>query len=122
MNATADGRCVSTAPLDLETIRRTAQEVIADGARIEQPDEIATIITLLRGVLELLIPEVETLTGRHPREHVPAICARACLGESRMRLRLGNGDTPAVRLSTAQRLARSALALADHYERLGEPS
>jgi hypothetical protein len=93
--------------------------VLADGAKIEDPDEIGTITLLLRGMITLLVPEVEALAGAHPRNHNPAICARACLGEARMRLRLGPGDTLTVRVSVAQRLARSVLSLADHYANLG---
>ncbi|MGR4847896.1 DUF6415 family natural product biosynthesis protein [Streptomyces sp. LARHCF252] len=106
-------------PVDIQTIRQTAQDVITDGAKIEDSDELETIIMLLRGMIMLLIPEVETATGWFPKSDIPAICARACVGESRMRIRLEVGGNIPQLVGHAQRLARSAQALADHYENLG---
>jgi len=109
-------------PVDIETIHEVAEDVIATGARIEDADEMITIILLLRGAIMLLIPEVEIVSAKHPRDHIPCICARACIGEARMRLRLGPGENHTVRLATAQRLARSVKALVEHYRKLGGDS
>ena len=108
-----------TLPVDVATIRESAEDVITNGAQMEDPDEVETIILLLRGMIMLLVPEVEVAMSKHPKNHIPAICARACIGEAQMRLRLGSGSNLAVMISTAQRLARSVRALADHYVGLG---
>lgn len=121
-NATAEvpvNDTEGTPPVDLETIRKTAEDVITDGARIEEADELQTIILLLRGLITLLIPHVEAATGNFPRNHTPAICARACIGEGRMRLRLEASDSIPQLVGLAQRLARTVMQLADHYEELG---
>ncbi|MFI8834026.1 DUF6415 family natural product biosynthesis protein [Streptomyces afghaniensis] len=106
-------------PVDIATMRQTAEEVIANAATITDADEMETTILLLRGMIMLLIPEVEVATGKFPRDDVPSICARACLTESRTRLRLVAGNDIPQQVAHAQRLARSVRALADHYVNLG---
>jgi hypothetical protein len=43
------------------------------------------------------------------------VCALACVGEARMRLRLGEGDNDRLRLSVAAKLARSVNVLCDPW-------
>lgn len=106
-------------PADIETMRQTAQEVLADGARIEDSDELETLILLLRGMIMVLIPDVETATGRFPKNHTPAISARAGIKEARTRIYYTYGSDIPSMVGQAQRLARSVLALVRHYETLG---
>ena len=102
-------------------MRADARPLLAEDAEPLVADELATAISTLRGHIRALIPDVEQLAGRQPEDDIPRACALACCGEARMRLRLGDGDTPAVRGATVQRLARSVIALCDHYENLGGP-
>jgi len=104
------------APPDIETMRATAGRALAEETSTGTVD---TLIPTLRGMVQLLIPDVEQLASRQPKDDIPRACALACCGEARMRLRLGDGETPAVRAAMAQRLARSVNALCDHYENLG---
>ena len=113
---------LDSAPVDVETIRAAARDVLTGDARLDDQRELETVCRLLRGVIRLLAPEVEILAGRWPKGHIPAICARACVGEARARLRLGLGENAAVRLSVAQKLARTTLALVDHWEGLQGPA
>ncbi|MCZ9353001.1 DUF6415 family natural product biosynthesis protein [Streptomyces mutabilis] len=99
-------------------MRSTVRPLLA--ADIEPPAsaELANVIATLREHIAGLIPAVEALTQTLPEHDVPRACALACIGEARMRLRLGDGDTDLVRQSVAVRLARTANALADHHQTL----
>lgn len=122
MNGTGQGPQAAKAgnpPVDVETIKKSANEVLADGAQIADSDEIETTILLLRGMIMLLIPDVETLAMCLPEDDIPRACALACLGEARMRLRVGSGGDLPRQIAQAQRLARSAISLSDHHVNLG---
>ncbi|MGW1000496.1 DUF6415 family natural product biosynthesis protein [Streptomyces sp. NPDC002520] len=113
----------ATLPLDIDTMRETAAKLLGpdDGSEAlpPVPQELDTFTSMLRGHLELLIPEVEAKAGRQPKDSVSRHCAFACVGEATRKLRVGDGDTPAVRVAVARKLARSVNALCDHYEKLG---
>ncbi|MGV4989178.1 DUF6415 family natural product biosynthesis protein [Streptomyces sp. NRAIS4] len=112
----------ATAPLDIGTIRETAAILLGpdDVPDVLPPDpcELDTLTAMLRGHMELLIPEVEAKAGRLPRDSAPRYCALACVGEARRKLRLGDGCTPPVRVAVSRKLARCVKALCDHYENL----
>ncbi|MGW2169930.1 DUF6415 family natural product biosynthesis protein [Streptomyces sp. NPDC001705] len=110
----------TTAPADLATMRETARLVMLLDADGELPDgpALATFATTMRGMIEVLAPEVETVAGSLPADDVPRACALACVGEARMRLRLGEGGSAEVRQSVVVKLARSVNALVDHHEAL----
>ncbi|MFD5297232.1 DUF6415 family natural product biosynthesis protein [Streptomyces mutabilis] len=108
----------SSAPPDIATVRATARRLLAADAEAPAPDELASLTARLRRDITSLIPVVEALTRTLPETDVPRACALACIGEARMRLRLGDGGNATVRLSVAVRLARTANALADHHQAL----
>lgn len=110
-------------PLDVPTMRETAARLLSEDAELPSPEELETLTLLLRGMIMLAIPEIETAAGKLPEDDVPRACALACVGEARMRLRLepSNQTLPAG-VAHAQRLARSVRALADHYVNLGGQS
>jgi hypothetical protein len=66
------------------------------------------------------IPEVEAIAAKLPEDDVPRYCALACVGEARIRLGLEPGHGLPAEIAHAQRLARSVIALCDHYENLGD--
>ncbi|MEV8124128.1 DUF6415 family natural product biosynthesis protein [Streptomyces sp. NPDC085944] len=99
-------------------MRATARPLLAADVEPPAPDDLAQVTTTLRDHIASLIPAVEAITRTLPADDVPRACALACIGEARMRLRLGDGDTDLVRLSVAVRLARTANALADHQQTL----
>ncbi|MFE7648665.1 DUF6415 family natural product biosynthesis protein [Streptomyces phaeoluteigriseus] len=105
-------------PPDIATMRTAARRLLAADAEPPTPGELSTLATLLRGHINALVPAVAMAARGLPKDDVPRACAMACIGEARMRLRLGDGDTTAVRTAVAVRLARSVNALADHYENL----
>ncbi|MFJ2737679.1 DUF6415 family natural product biosynthesis protein [Streptomyces sp. NPDC087317] len=105
-------------PPDIAAMRASARRLLADDAEPPEPDAVATLVLLLRGHINVLVPAVEMAARRLPKDDIPRACAMACIGEARMRLRMGDGDNDAVRLAVAVRLARSVSALADHYDTL----
>lgn len=107
----------ATAPIDTDTMRDHAKRALNEV--FDSAEDLDILILALRGHIQLMIPEVEQVIGEHPRDHIPAICARACCGEARRRLVMGNGDTIAVRVSVSQKLARTVDALVRHYTELG---
>ncbi|MFS4093673.1 DUF6415 family natural product biosynthesis protein [Streptomyces sp. AF1A] len=111
-----------TAPVDVAAMRETAAKLLGpdDGpdALPPAPGELGTLTALLCGHLQLLIPEVEAKAGRLPKDSPARYCARACVGEARRKLGVGDGSTPAVRVSVARKLARCVNALCRHYEEL----
>ncbi|MFF8990076.1 DUF6415 family natural product biosynthesis protein [Streptomyces sp. NPDC014983] len=107
------------APADVRTMRATVRRLLAEDAELPSAEELETLTLQLRGHLMVLIPEVDTAAGRWPDDDVPKVCARTCIGESRMRLNLEPGSTLPAGVAHAQRLARSVGALCDHLENLG---
>jgi hypothetical protein len=110
------------APPAIETMRDTVDRLLDPDAAPDvlppAPGEVDTLTRTMRGQLELLIPEVEGMTGKRPKD-VAQYCALACVGEARGKLRAlpGRGEYGAV--AYARRLARVLRALCDHYEGLG---
>ncbi|MFJ1653533.1 DUF6415 family natural product biosynthesis protein [Streptomyces sp. NPDC088337] len=102
-------------------MRASVRRLLSEEVEPPAADELPRLALLLRGHISALIPAVEAATRGLPENDVPKVCAMACVGEARMRLRIGDGDNDAVRLAVAVRLARSVNALADHYENLGGP-
>ncbi|MFD7314929.1 DUF6415 family natural product biosynthesis protein [Streptomyces sp. NPDC059883] len=101
-------------------MRETAARLLSEEAELPSLEELETTTLLLRGMIMVTIPDVETAAGKLPEDDIPRACALACIGEARMRLRLepSNGTLPAG-IAHAQRLARSVRALTDHYVNLG---
>ncbi|MER6564875.1 DUF6415 family natural product biosynthesis protein [Streptomyces sp. NPDC001093] len=121
MNATAESGN-ATVPLDIGTIRETAAILLgpddAPDALPPAPCELDTLTAMLRGHMELLIPEVEAKAGRLLRDSGLRHRGLAYVGEAKRKLRLGDGCTPPVRVAVARKLARCVKALCDHYENL----
>ncbi|MFD8519363.1 DUF6415 family natural product biosynthesis protein [Streptomyces capillispiralis] len=106
-------------PLDAETMRDTARRLLAEDAEPPSPEELETLTLALRGHMMLLVPVVEDAARGLPEDSVPRACARACIGEARMRLGLAPGGNLPAGIAHAMRLARSVNALCDHLENLG---
>ncbi|WP_175647247.1 DUF6415 family natural product biosynthesis protein [Streptomyces cyaneochromogenes] len=106
-------------PLDVETIRKTARRLLTDDADPLTPEAPTPLAVLLRDHIRQLNPEAKAAIPGLPQDDVPKMCAQACLGETQMRLRLGNGDTAAVRPAVTTKPARSVNALYNHRVNLG---
>ncbi|MFF4836270.1 DUF6415 family natural product biosynthesis protein [Streptomyces sp. NPDC001315] len=109
----------SAVPLDIATMLESVRLLLGEISPSVADEELRDLFVLLRDHIQQLIPEVETACLSLPKDDIPRACALACVGEARMRLRLGDGDTNDVRLSVAVKLARSVRALCDHFENLG---
>ncbi|MFI8303694.1 DUF6415 family natural product biosynthesis protein [Streptomyces sp. NPDC085927] len=105
-------------PADIVTMRASAHRLLAPDAQPIGPEDLQTLTLALRGHLELLVVDVEAAARSLPADGAPRACVMAAAGEARMRLRLGDGGNPMVRVSVAMRLARSVDALCNHLERL----
>jgi hypothetical protein len=105
-------------PPDIATMRATARRLLAEDAAPISPDDLETLRLTLRGHIQLLIPIIEAKALGLPKDDIPRACALAGAREAGMRLRLGVGDCPPVRMSVAMKLARSVQTLCDHYENL----
>ncbi|MFE5547660.1 DUF6415 family natural product biosynthesis protein [Streptomyces sp. NPDC056534] len=169
MNATAHGAAEQvpeqTIPLDLQTMRETAQRALGEGADDPPMDAVESLIELLqnghdrvtavyvgagccrsseagqsrravhplesrlkkliqalRGMLFLILPEVTAAAGRYPKGDMPRVCALVGIEEAWRRIRTRHVPaTSPWALRQAQRLARSVMALTDHYVNLGGP-
>lgn len=105
-------------PADIETMRATVRQALAEDVELAAAD-LDTLSLALRGHMEVLIPEVTVAAGQQPKDSSPRYCAMACVGEARRKLQIGNGETQPVRIAVVQKLARSVSALCDHLEGLG---
>ncbi|MFC9794349.1 DUF6415 family natural product biosynthesis protein [Streptomyces sp. NPDC127584] len=124
MNATAHGAVEQvpeqTIPIDVETMRETARRALGKEADGLSENDVESLIQALRGMLFLLLPEVTAAADRHPKGDAPRVCALVGVEEASRRIRIPY--MPAASpwaLRHAQRLARSVMALTDHYLNLG---
>ena len=83
-----------------------------EGAELEELQDT------FRAHLQALIPAVRARAFVLPQRSADRAAALAGVGEAKIRLRLGNGDTDRVRGAVAVRLARSVKTLCGHYERM----
>ncbi|MFE0547094.1 DUF6415 family natural product biosynthesis protein [Streptomyces sp. NPDC058891] len=107
-----------TQPVDIDTMRHSISRLIGPDTESLEGPELAGLTGLLRGHMQLIIPEIEQAAGNLPRDDVPRYCALACIGEARAKLRAAAGAGPDRAAAYARRLARSLAALCDHYEAL----
>ncbi|MEV0982025.1 DUF6415 family natural product biosynthesis protein [Streptomyces sp. NPDC049915] len=112
----------ATALIDIATIRETIERILGpEGAEAppSAPIEVETGTAVLRGHLELLIPEVAKRAARLPKDSVSRYCALACIGEARRKLDAEPSPRFGGPAGHARRLARVLRALCDHYENAG---
>ncbi|WP_316784557.1 DUF6415 family natural product biosynthesis protein [Streptomyces sasae] len=100
-------------------MRRTSARFLAPDAQPIPNADLTTLGSALRAQIEELIPTIEAMTRTLPADDVPSACALACSREARMRLGLVPGYNSPGRMTVAMKLARSVIALCDHYENLG---
>lgn len=106
-------------PLDVATMRAGAQQILAEDGDLPSPRALDTHVLAVRGQLMLAIPEVEIRAVKLPKGYSARESAVEGIGEARRRLNTEPGHTLPGRIAHAQRLARSVVALCDHYEALG---
>ncbi len=106
-------------PADTATMRRSAARALPpEGEEPPTGEALEQLTGLLRGHMELIVPQVEQAAAKLPRDDVPRYCALACLGEARRKLSSQAGEGEYGAQAHARRLARSLMALCDHYETL----
>ena len=106
--------------IDMRTILRSLDTVLADGAPVPRHDQLEDLTLLLRGHIELLIPEVQYLAWELPKDDAVRCAALAGVREARRKTSelagAGSGLVSARRY--AQQLARVCRALVHHYGQL----
>ncbi|MFJ8494552.1 DUF6415 family natural product biosynthesis protein [Streptomyces sp. NPDC094038] len=109
-------------PVDITTMRNTAEELLGpdDGPGVLPPSspELRLLTSVLRGHLDLLVPEVEAQVYRLSEDGVLRYCALACVGEARRKLSAEPCRRYGGEVGHARRLARVLRALCDQYEAL----
>lgn len=104
---------------DIAAMRADAAKLIGEDAPLPRWETVQKLAHLYRCHILGLIPAVQTRVARHPVDDVPAAVARACIEEARRRLDEIEANGLDGEVKRTQRLARSVLALTDHYENLG---
>ncbi|MEV0170404.1 DUF6415 family natural product biosynthesis protein [Streptomyces sp. NPDC050803] len=118
MTGTGSREGTSALPVDVATMRASVAQVLPPDVTPSDAATLDTLTGLLRGHMELIIPEVEQAAVRAPADGVPRYCALASLGEARRKLGAVRGTGAYDAVVYARKLARSLLALCDHYETL----
>ncbi|MBK3575145.1 hypothetical protein JHN63_15250 [Streptomyces sp. MBT65] len=100
-------------------MRVAVAEMVGGDAQLPRWETVQKFAHLYRGYVIRLIPAVEELIARQPKDDVPSNVARVVIDEARRR----KDEIEAVGLvgevRRVKRLARIVLALCDHYENLG---
>jgi hypothetical protein len=101
-------------------MRAAAAKMVGEETQIPRWETVQEFARLYRRDVLGLIPAVEGLIARQPKDDVPAAVARACIEEARRRLNETEANGLHGEVKRVQRLARSVIALCDHYENLDE--
>ncbi|MFV0132800.1 DUF6415 family natural product biosynthesis protein [Streptomyces sp. HMX87] len=108
-----------TAPIDLDVMRQAVRRLLEPGpAAVPADDELVLLTEQLRGHVQLIIPVIERIAGKQPKDSVPRYCTLACVGEARRRLSAQPSPRYGGALGYARRLARVLSALCEHHEKL----
>ncbi|MDT9695379.1 DUF6415 family natural product biosynthesis protein [Streptomyces sp. P17] len=105
-------------PVDIATMRANVAQVLPPEVTPTDRATLETLTEMLRGHMQLLIPEIEQAAAELPADDVPRYCALVSVGEARMKLNARPGRLPYDAVAYVRRLGRSLLALCDHYETL----
>ncbi|MGW3152799.1 DUF6415 family natural product biosynthesis protein [Streptomyces sp. NPDC001089] len=114
---TAVRAVISRCPIDTAMLRANTAEILGPEPVLPRYERVQFLAFLYRGVLLLLIPVVEKL-AIDLGDDVGARCALAGIGEARRRLDLIEAPGLTGEVRRTQCLARSVLALCDHYDAL----
>lgn len=115
MNATRDE---TEAPASSIVAMRAAAGWFLDQPSLPRHQTVKGFSEDFHGCLVQLIPQIKQLTERLPEDDVPAKVALAGVGEARRRLDEPEADGLHGEVERVKRLARSVVALCDHYDTL----
>lgn len=100
-------------------MRETIARLLGEDAEPPSPEELETLLMLLRGHLMVTIPEVATAALKLHAKHPHRSCANACIGEARMKLNAEpSGNSLPAGIAYAQKLARVLEALLNHLGKI----
>ncbi|MGP4088029.1 DUF6415 family natural product biosynthesis protein [Streptomyces sp. KR55] len=115
MNATRDE---TETPAQSTATMRAAATWLLDQRTVPRHQSVKLFSQGFHGYLKQLIPQVEQLAEVLPPEDVPAKVALAAVGEARRRLEEPEAAGLYGEVDRVRRLARSVMALCDHYDAL----
>ncbi len=118
MNATQRPEVTSAPPVDIASMRMSVAQVLPPDVTPTDRDTLETLTSMLRGHMQLLVPEIEQAAAGLPDDDVPRYCALLCIREACGKLSALPGLLPYDAVAYARKLGRSLLALCDHYEAL----
>ncbi|MBC2902507.1 DUF6415 family natural product biosynthesis protein [Streptomyces cupreus] len=118
MNSIEHREGTSAPPVDIATMRANVAQVLPPDVTPTDPTTLQTLTGMMRGHLQLIIPEIEHVAARLPADDVPRYVALAGVREACGKLDARPGLMPSDAVAHVRRLARSLLALCDHYEKL----
>ncbi|MBC2902344.1 DUF6415 family natural product biosynthesis protein [Streptomyces cupreus] len=118
MNSAESRADTGAPPVDVATIRASVTQVLPPEVTPTDRATLETLTGMLRGHMQLLIPEVEQAAAKQPADDVPRYVALACVREARGKLDARPVLMPSDAVAYVRRLGRSLLALCDHYETL----
>lgn len=106
----------TASPVGVMTIRETADRILRrDSASFAEADALAE---MLRGHVRVLMPEVEALADADTVGDAAAADARRCATEADFWINIGRGFTERAHRRQMRELAKAAMALCKHYEKL----
>ncbi|MGY1579834.1 DUF6415 family natural product biosynthesis protein [Streptomyces sp. MN13] len=117
MNAAA-----ATPRVDITAMREAIRRVIGPGTQPPAGEDLATLISALRGHMELIIPVVEQAARKLPRYYPPRDGALACVWAARRELSAAVDPGPDAGAAHARELAHALTALCNRYEDLRPPA
>ena len=114
--ASTPAQRVEDAPLDIAAMRKTAAPTLDTGAALPRYDDLQDTVLLLRGHLNLLVPEIEGLARALPDGHPMRAPALVAAAHARVQLDAGPGPGLVSAANHAKALARHLRTLCGHYE------
>lgn len=115
MNSSESGAGTSAPPVDIATMRASVAQVLPPEVTPTDGVTLETLTDTLRRGMQMLIPEVERAAAQLPADDIPRYVALACVREARGKLDARPGLMPFDPTAYVRKLARSLLALCDHY-------
>lgn len=109
-------------PVDVTVLRETARRLLDLGEVPPLVEDLAELTAMLRGQVELLIPEIQGLIATYSTGDVPAQVARIGIGEATRRLHAPQSPGTDGAYRYAKKFAMSVFSLCDHYENLHSPA
>ena len=109
-------------PVDISAMRDMARRVLALGEATPLLEDLERLTEILRGHVQLLVPEIRALIRTQSSGDLHAGIAQVGVDEAWRRLHTTRGFGPGAAYRHAKKVALSVCSLCDHYEHLNPPA